>query len=167
MNHSDAIKQFRDTMRARGIVPPDMIEADSKLHRFSSNGKRGDDAGWYVFHANGIPAGCFGDWRTDINETWRADIGRKLTPAEEADHRANIEAMRRERETEKTLKHAEARYKAAAIWKSAAPARDDHPYLPRKGVPSVSTLRELHADQPLRFWIMRRNLKTNCCRDVC
>lgn len=42
----EAMNQFRDEIRAAGLNPPDVIEADGKLHRFASNGKRGDDASW-------------------------------------------------------------------------------------------------------------------------
>jgi putative DNA primase/helicase len=129
----DAIEQFRDAMRVAGVSPPDMIQDDGSLHRFSSNGRRGDDAGWYVYHANGIPAGAFGDWRADVSQTWRADIGRSLTGEEEARYRAKVEAMRREREAEQERRHAEARQRGASIWEEAQPASGDHPYLVRKG----------------------------------
>jgi putative DNA primase/helicase len=128
------IEQFRAAIRTAGISPPEVIEADGKLHRFSSNGKRGDDAGWYVFHADGIPAGAFGDWRSGISRIWRADIGRRLSPQEEAAHRRRIEAMRREREAEEAKRRADARERAAAIWQSALPAAEDHPYLVGKRV---------------------------------
>lgn len=39
------VGQFRDAIQAAGLTPPDDIEADGKLRRFSSNGKRGDDSG--------------------------------------------------------------------------------------------------------------------------
>jgi len=139
----EAIAQFRDAIQAAGMTPPDVIEADGKLRRFASNGKRKDDAGWYLLHGDGIPAGCFGDWRTGQVQTWRADIGRAFTTAEETEHRARVETMRRERETEEAKRHVEAATRAAAIWKDALPAREDHPYLARKGVKPVSTLREL------------------------
>jgi putative DNA primase/helicase len=70
------VEQFREAIRTAGIEPPDLIKTDGKLHRFSSDGRRGDDAGWYILHAGDIPAGAFGCWRSDIYETWRADIGR-------------------------------------------------------------------------------------------
>lgn len=127
-------EQFREAIQSAGLHPPDTIEPDGKLHRFASNGKRGDDAGWYALHGDGIPAGSFGDWRTGITTTWRADIGRKLSPAEEAAHRAKVEAMRREREAEEARQQQEAAAKAAAIWKAARPAPADHPYLVAKGI---------------------------------
>jgi putative DNA primase/helicase len=33
------IEQFRDAIQSAGLEPPDVIEPDGKLHRFSSNGK--------------------------------------------------------------------------------------------------------------------------------
>jgi putative DNA primase/helicase len=126
--------QFRDAIRSAGLEPPDLIEADGKLRRFASNGKRGDAAGWYVLHGDGIPAGAFGDWRTGISESWRADVGRTLTPQEEAEYRAKVEATRREREADEKRSRAEAKAKAAAIWKESQPTPEDHPYLIRKRV---------------------------------
>ncbi len=130
----DLAEQFRNAIEAAGLTPPDVIEADGKLRRFASNGKRGDGAGWYVLFSDGIPAGCFGDWRTGFTQTWRADIGRVLTPAEEAAHRDKAQAMRREREAEEARRKDEAKTRAVAIWKTATPAPDDHAYLTRKGI---------------------------------
>jgi phage/plasmid primase-like uncharacterized protein len=130
----DAIEQFRTAIHHAGLNPPEVIEADGKLHRFASNGKRSDDAGWYVFHDDGVPAGAFGDWRTGASETWRADIGRALSREEDAAHRARIETIRRQREAGDAQRKAEARERAAAIWQSALPAPDDHAYLIGKSV---------------------------------
>ncbi len=55
----DVVSQFADAISAAGLTPPETVEADGELHRFASNGKRSDDAGWYVFDADGIAAGCF------------------------------------------------------------------------------------------------------------
>jgi phage/plasmid primase-like uncharacterized protein len=96
----EAIEQFRAAIHKAGLPLPKVIKPDGKLHRFAGNGKRSDNAGWYVFHDDGIPAGAFGDWRGGLSEIWRADIGRRLSAQEEAAHRARAEAMRREREAE-------------------------------------------------------------------
>ena len=58
-----ATGQFRVAIQGAGLHPPAAIEADGKLHRFASNGNRGDAVGWYVFHGGNIPACAFGDWR--------------------------------------------------------------------------------------------------------
>lgn len=130
----NTIHQFQDAIRSAGLIPPDVIETDGKLHRFSSNGKRGDGAGWYLLFNDGIPAGCFGDWRTGVTQTWRADIWRTLTPAEEAAHRDRLATLRREREAEEVKRKAETQTKATVIWQAASPAPDDHAYLTRKGI---------------------------------
>lgn len=128
------IEQFRSAIQSAGLIPPDLIEPDGKLHRFASNGKHGDDAGWYSLHGDGIPAGSFGDWRNGFSQTWRADIGRKLTPTEDAAHRAKVETMRRERDATIARDRAEAASKAGVIWNAAKPAPADHAYLLAKGI---------------------------------
>lgn len=145
VNHSTTLDQFREAIRAAGLTPPDVIEADGKLRRFASNGKRGDDAGWFVLHGDGIPAGSFGDWRSGLSQTWRADIGRQLTPSEEAEHRTRIEAQRREREAEGTRRHAEAANVATAIWQAAKPVSPNFPYLTAKGIKPHGA--RLHGDK--------------------
>ncbi len=86
------IEQFRDAIQSAGLSAAVDIRPDGTLWRFSSSGKYGDDSGWYVMHGDGISAGSFGDWRTGISQSWRADIGRALSSQEEAAHRARIEA---------------------------------------------------------------------------
>ena len=116
---ANPIEQFRNAIQAAGLIPPDVIEADGKLHRFASNGKKGDDAGWYSLHGDGIPAGSFGCWRTSASQTWRADIGRVPTPAEEAENRAKLQVMREQREAEELKRKADARERASLLWAEA------------------------------------------------
>ena len=75
---------------------------------------------------------------------WRDDgLHQAPTPEAIAENR-RIAAERAAREEAETARErAEAATKAAAIWKDAMPAREDHPYLAQKGVKPVSTLREL------------------------
>lgn len=130
----DPIEQFRDAIRAAGLNPPEVIEADGEMHRFSANGKRDDDSGWYVLHVDGIPAGAFGDWRADLSEKWRADIGRELSDSERAAYRARMDALRAAREAEMVQRRAEARDTATDRWGAADSADPAHPYLVAKGV---------------------------------
>lgn len=130
----NAAEQFRAAIRAAGLNPPDVIHDDGKLRRFAPNGKPRDDSGWYVLHGDGVPAGAFGDWRTGFQTDWRADVGRPLSPAEEAAHRERIAAAKRQREAEETRRHAVAAATAAATWQAAQPAPPDHAYLQRKRI---------------------------------
>ena len=96
---TDPITQFLDSIVASGLKLPPHIEADGALHRFSTNGHDSDDSGWYVLYADGpVAGGAFGDWRSDIHETWRADIGRKLTDGERREHRRRMDALKRRRD---------------------------------------------------------------------
>jgi putative DNA primase/helicase len=130
----DLIDQFTAAIRAGGLEPPEAILADGKIHRFSSNGKRGDDSGWYVLHLDRIPAGSFGCWRTGFKQYWHADTKRVLTAQEKADHRAKIVAMKQQRKSEEARRHAESATKAAEIWAAAKSTPADHPYLVRKNI---------------------------------
>jgi putative DNA primase/helicase len=126
---------LRAAIERAGLTPPPDIIGDGKLHRFPSNGKKGDDAGWYVLHAQeGSPAGAFGCWRSGIDELWRADAGRDLTPAEEEAHRARMATLRAERDAEAAVRREEARARAGAIWNASKPASLIHPYLRLKKI---------------------------------
>jgi phage/plasmid primase-like uncharacterized protein len=131
---ASAVDEFRGAMLGAGLTPPEEILADGVLHRFSSNGKRGDDSGWYVLHADGIAAGAFGDWRADTKQTWHARTERRLTPEEIRAHRERVEAMKSERKAEEERRHGEAAEAARKLWSSAAPAAASHPYLQRKHI---------------------------------
>jgi uncharacterized protein (DUF927 family)/phage/plasmid primase-like uncharacterized protein len=128
------VDQFRAAILAAGLTPPETIEADGALHRFSSNGERGDDSGFYVLHSDGLPAGMFGDWRSNIRQNWHARTERRLTPEEIRAHRERIEAMRRAREAERERDYMQAAQVAIERWENGEPAPDEHQYLQRKGV---------------------------------
>ena len=131
---STHLDQFRAAMEHAGISVPTAILDDGELHRFPTNGKAGDDSGWYVLHSDGIPAGKFGDWRTGASHAFRADVGRELTRDELDAHRERMARIQAEREAERDGEHAANAERAAEIWAAAQPASDDHPYLKRKGV---------------------------------
>jgi len=125
--------QIRDAMAQAGITPPAAIVIDGSLHRFAthSRGQPGHDKpGWYVFFGDGVPAGMYGDWRTGVAQSWRADVGRELTATEQ------MAVARRQREAREArdAKAAQAAETVDVIWSQAGPASDDHPYLARKRV---------------------------------
>lgn len=135
------VDEFRAAIEAAGLVPPERIEADGKRHRFSSSGKRGDDAGWYILHGDDRPAGAFGCWRAGVSESWRASAKREFTPEERAAWRARMQQIEAEREAERREAVESAAKRAAEMWERGRPA-NGHPYLLRKGIEGVGA-REL------------------------
>lgn len=127
------IEQFRTAIQAAGLEPPDDIQADGTLHRFPSNGRRGDDSGWYCLHGDGIPAGTFGCWRSGLTQTWCSKSQDAMTQAERDAHQRRVQAMRTQREADLAQRQQHAAKLAGARWEAARPAAE-HPYLKAKGV---------------------------------
>lgn len=128
-----AVDQFMSAIEAAGMVAPTTIHDDGKLHRFSPTGKRGDDAGWYVLHLDGVPAGSFGDWRSGESQNWCAKADHDMSEAERQGMRERIKAAQRMRDSETTRRHGETASTALVLWEAAFPALA-HPYLTAKGV---------------------------------
>ena len=126
--------QFMDAIADAGLTPPSDVVADGKLHRFASNGRKRDAAGWYVFHPGDMPAGAFGDWRSGTSAKWRARIDRARSPADKEKIRARIWDERRQREGDDRARKLAAKVKAEQIWEESDAARPDHPYLVAKGI---------------------------------
>ncbi|MEA3277225.1 MAG: toprim domain-containing protein [Pseudomonadota bacterium] len=138
-------EQFAEEIRRAGLEPPPTIEP-GRLHRFSSNGKPGDDGGWCKLFED-CTGGVFGDWRSGLSEVWQAKRERPFSPEEKAAFRAKCEEERRQRKAEEERRQKDAAAKTVAVWGEAEPAREDHPYVKRKQVKPVSTLREIPAEQ--------------------
>lgn len=134
---------FNEKIRADGLTPPDPIDP-GKLYRFSTNDDPRDDAGWCRLFPDGL-GGVYGDWRTGLQGHWQAEREKPYTPEEREIFRQRCEQERREREVEQRRRHEAAALKAMQIWKSSIPAPIDNPYLLRKQIPSVASLREIDA----------------------
>lgn len=130
----EATAAFTAAIEAMGMTPPPEIIPDGRLHRFATNGRHDDTAGWYVLHVDGVPAGAFGCWRSGVNESWCGRAEHPLTAVEREAHRARIEIVRRQREIEEQQQHAAAAQRAQQLWDGARPAPETHPYLQRKQV---------------------------------
>lgn len=130
---SDPTEQFRAAILAAGLTPPDEINADGTLHRFSTSGKARDDSGWYMLHGDGIPAGAFGCWREGYTQQWCSKSPDTMTQAEREAHRQRVKAMRQQREIDTAQRQQQAAQTAATRWQAASPATA-HPYLTAKGV---------------------------------
>ena len=78
---TEVVRAFAEAMAQAGLPPPEHIKADGLLNRFPTNGHRADDAGYYILHLDGMPAGYFGGWRSGVAQAWSAERGHALTPA--------------------------------------------------------------------------------------
>jgi putative DNA primase/helicase len=129
--------QMRDAMIAAGLEAPDHIIFDGKIHRFrtGTKGRGGQDkSGFYIGFLDGVPAGHFGCWRLGLEHPFKADIGRKLTVAEEMANSRRMAEARKARDEELARSREVAADTVSEIWTNAGAASADHPYLARKGV---------------------------------
>lgn len=158
----EAIDQFKQTIAAAGLTPPDVILDDGAIHRFSTNGRRGDDSGWYSLHTDGIAAGAFGCWREGMQSTWCAKSDNAMTATELDTHRTRIKTMQAQRETELIQRQQSAATDAAQRVQAAANCTQ-HAYPTRKGIkphgakiegdhlliPMIDTAGKLHSLQTI------------------
>lgn len=126
--------RFRDKMRERGIVPPEHLIADGKIHRCDAEGKHGKRDASYLLHMDGIPSGGVENFRDGIGwENWCSKDLLDISPLEYAHYQACVKEAERTREAELKQRRAEARDEAERIWDDAKPCTS-HPYLERKRV---------------------------------
>lgn len=130
MSHAD---EFKQSIQAAGLVAPDDIIGDGKLHRFSSNGHPKDDAGWYVFHDDESPAGVFGCNRSSIEVKWKSGKSAEFTPEQRATWKRKLDAAKKLRDDEAAALRQACAADAAEAWARAVPA-GEHSYLTRKGI---------------------------------
>jgi putative DNA primase/helicase len=126
----NASKEFMDAIASAGLTPPDTVIGDGKIHRFSSNGKKRDDAGRYIFHDDERPAGWFQCMRSGVESTWSAKSTREFTPEEKRAWRERMDAARAQREADAAAERDACAVTAADMWSRAVPA--PHPYAERK-----------------------------------
>jgi len=125
--------QLQQAMASAGITAPAHFDFDGEVHRFN-NGKKKDKSAWYIAFNDGIAAGAFGDWREGISQTWRADIGRALTLAEQMANSKRMAELKAIREREMQQKRDNAAQTAWEIWSTSDLAPQDHPYLVAKQI---------------------------------
>jgi putative DNA primase/helicase len=128
-------------MQAHGLIPPEHIRADGRIHRCDVEGENGRGDGAYLYHADGIPAGGFQNWQAGDWQDWCAKSRAHLSKEERAAFTASVERARRERERETERRQAEAREHAKRLWGMGALVTE-HPYLAKKGITTAPGLRE-------------------------
>lgn len=131
-NHHDPIGEFAQALAAAGLVVEN-IRADGQLHRVPVEGRpRGKD-GAYTLHLDGRPSGYIQNFVTGHTENWKS-TGTELSDAELAAQRAEMAAIRAQREQEREETQRENARKAADEFNRLPKATPDHPYLAAKGL---------------------------------
>jgi putative DNA primase/helicase len=131
-----AVDLFRDAIASAGLPAPDTITDDGRIHRFSTNGRRSDESGWYVLHTDGLPAGAFGCWRLGLQSTWCEVADNDMTDAEREENRQRVRAIHAQREADELQRQQAAAMQAKREWEQADRHADEHPYTVAKGIRS-------------------------------
>jgi phage/plasmid primase-like uncharacterized protein len=126
--------QLRDAIISANLVPPNEIIIDGQIHRFKSTPKSKDSSGWYVVYSDNLPMGRFGCWRSGVEGSFRADIGRKYTAAEEMSFIKRMAEAKALRDSELKVQREKAANTVELIWSECTGAHPEHPYLKRKGI---------------------------------
>ena len=130
-------QQFRDAAKHRMLILPPVLLV-GKIARCQLTGRPATNRdGAYLFNSgNGIASGGFQNHADGEGwERWQEDIGRPMTPKEEADFLAQRKADQAMQEAEEVNTRAAAA-KVAAKMLSDSSLCDSHPYLTKKGVKS-------------------------------
>ena len=135
-DYATEFEGFRSEISKAGLSLPNEIIYDGKIHRFSSNGKPTDNAGWYVLFTDGIAAGAFGCWREDVKINWCSVDKATLTQSEMHEFNKKMAEAKKLREHEEEINRTKARSKASKIWEQSVKPPTDHPYLISKRVQS-------------------------------
>ena len=130
---SQVESSFLTAINAAGLEFPGPVIADGAIHPFKVNGDKAKKS-WYVLHLDGIPAGAYGCHRRGISETWCYRRDSDLSETERMERDRRWQEMQAKSKAERQAKADTAKVKALEILAAAQPARDDHPYLVRKGV---------------------------------
>ena len=131
ISQSETRSVFLDFIRERIGYAPDTIQQEGVIQRFSTNGKRGDLSGWYIWYGM---AGAFGNWRTGESCRWHCREYRELNREERRriDRQIRQAEARRKHELEAGYGHMAEQ--AREDIKHFHPATTDHPYLIEKGI---------------------------------
>ena len=126
--------QLRDAIISANLTPPDEIIMDGQIHRFKSSLKAKDKSGWYIVYSDNVPMGRFGCWRSGVEGSFKADVGRKLTAAEEMSFIKRMAEAKAMRDAELQRQREIAANTVEIIWSECTAAHPEHPYLKRKGI---------------------------------
>lgn len=122
---------FQSFISALGFEPPAQI-SPGRIVRFSTNGRRGDDAGWALLFETG-DGGVVGDWRSGEQQVWQAEKVQTYTPEQRSIWAKSVEEARAHAAQLRAAEHEETAQAVAMLWAGSSPATSEHGYLAAKG----------------------------------
>ena len=141
ISYREARSAFLDYVHQIIGHAPEEIKEDGKLHRFSTNGKKGDTSGWYVFHGH---TGACGDWRTGESHRWHCREYGELNRAERRKIGKQIRQAEAQRKRETEAGYQRMAEQAKKDIQDFLPATKDHPYLLEKSILPHDALIDRH-----------------------
>ncbi len=151
---ADPTDLFREAIRATLDHAPYAIEP-GRFHRFPTNDRRGDLAGWCKLFAD-LRGGVFGCMRQSISESWTASERTSVSVAERLALARHIEAATREREQRQRDEWAAHARRNAELWGRCVPLTDGDPaarYLRRRiGIQAQGAPASLRFHPALPYW---------------
>jgi putative DNA primase/helicase len=125
--------EILNELASYGLHPKNII-TDGKIHRFSTNGKAGDTAGYYIFkQLSSMITGGFGCWRNDIHEGYNSKSFNHMSNLERLEVEKEQKRQERIKAIERKKEQEAAAIKAAEIMDKVS--RDiAHPYIERKQI---------------------------------
>lgn len=133
---SRTLEDFRAWLLSIGLKPEAIAPTGDRIARCpTADDKPGRTSGWYVFYADGLPAGEAGSWKSGESYTWCAKEKDSMTPSELKIAQAHWERSRIAREQARAELAVEAAARAEQNWAKAI-ACEAHPYLSNKGIAS-------------------------------
>lgn len=126
------MREFRLALQLAGIIPPETILADGKIHRCKAEGDHGKKSGAYQMFPDRLGGG-YENWREGTGWIkWRSAERDKLNPDEEKRIQSIVIQASRERAAREEMEAKSAKLQADMKWRSAV--EGCHPYLSAKGI---------------------------------
>lgn len=154
---SDPRDDFLAAMRAAlgpDAILPQRIEP-GRWHRFSTNGRRSDTAGWCMLFPD-MRTGVFGCYRAGVSDVWSARGREAMTPSERAELRLQVQQAQAERTAEQRQRWAINADRISALWAECVPLVQGDPvgqYLKRRGIVGVWPLPPcLRLHRGMSYW---------------
>lgn len=133
---------------------PESIQP-GRLHRFGTNGRRGDSAGWCKLFDD-MRGGVFGCYRAGISATWSPDDLATMPRLQRAELARQVMAATAERDAQQRQQQAHNARCIAQVWAQCVPLEPGDPvtrYLKRRGFAGLWPLPDaLRLHPALPYW---------------